>query len=121
MALDFISLRRRVDALGARSRSRRYPAELRAMLCAAVRAARAEGQTVAAISAAVGVPWETLSRWTGAATTSTPSHQPRASFRPVELVEATPPRSPLVVHGPLGLRVELADVAALAELLRALA
>lgn len=115
-------LRRRVDALGVRARSRRYPAELRAELCAAVIAHRSRGMTVAAIATSLGVPWETLSRWTKSAPRERAATPQRGSpFRTVELVSgAGTAEVGLVVHGPAGLRIEVRDVAALADLLRKL-
>jgi hypothetical protein len=105
------SLRRELARLGPPARSRRYPPAVRASAIAWARAQRAAGATVEEVSAALGIPWQTLQRWSFDTVES--------AFKPVELVEEAP--SGLVVHGPCGLRVEGLDVTTLASLLRMLA
>ena len=98
--------------LGLPARSRRYPPAVRASGARSRgRAQRAAGATVEEVSAVLGIPWQTLQRWS--------ADPVESAFKPVELVEEAP--SGLVVHGPCGLRVEGLDVTTLASLLRMLA
>jgi hypothetical protein len=84
---------------------------VRASAIAWMRGQRTAGATGEDVSAALGIPWQTLQRW---------SAEPRgAAFKTVELVPEQ--QAGLVVHGPCGLRIDVRDVAALATLLRSLA
>jgi hypothetical protein len=83
---------------------------VRATAIAWTRAQRAAGATAEEVSAELGIPWQTLQRW---------SAEPHgAAFKTVEVV--TEQTAGLVVHAPFGLRIEVRDVAALAMLLRSL-
>ena len=94
---DLDLLRSRIASLGQSGRGRRYPADLRDDIVAAVRVARSKGTTAAELEQALGVPWNTMSRWVtavGMARVIVPVH-----VRPVER------RSPTLVS-PTGWRIE---------------
>jgi len=103
-------LRRAVEKIGARGRGVPYPKELRGQIVEYTRARRDAGVTLETIGKETGVPWKTLSRWSGA------SRRPKA-FRRVEVVS---PAAVLTVHGPHGVRIEGLDLDGLAQLLRRL-
>lgn len=103
-------LRRAVEALGERGRGRPYPKGLRDELMQYLRARRAAGAKLETIGAEIGVPWKTLSRWSG-------PQRRRKAFRRVEVVA---PSAVVTVHGPHGVRIEGLDLDGLAELLRRL-
>lgn len=89
----------------------RYPAALRERVIAFARARQGAGDELSQLTDALGLGRNTLGRWL--AETS--------GFRRVEVIDPQPPTpAPLVVHGPNGLRIEVRDVGALADLLRRL-
>lgn len=99
-----------------------YAANVRVRALAYARQRRAEGGGIKRIAAELGVPWQTLAYWLkapGSASTG-------AALVPValrgDMAESPGARWPstLVVHGPLGLRIEGLDIEGLAELLRRL-
>ena len=93
---------------------RAYPIALRRAAAAHGISARDRGAPLTVVAAALGLPPITLQRWI--------QREGASMFRSAVVVEpAAPPSSPLVVHGPRGLRVEGLDVAGVAELLRRLA
>jgi transposase len=104
---------RALEQFGPRGRGRPYPRELQSKIAEYVRARRASGVPLKAISAELGVSWRMLSRWTSGG-------GPDRRFRRVELraVAAAPK---VVVHGPRGVHIEGLDLEQVAELLRKLA
>lgn len=111
--------RRGVAQAGERGRTTAYPLELRAIGVAYVEARTAQGVNGMVACRELGIGRDTFLRWKRALA-SPPSLADLPSFRPVEIARPAAPTT-LVVHGPLGLRIEGLDVAALAALLRALA
>jgi len=95
---------------------RPYPARLRAQVLAHVEQRRRTGMALEAIAAELGVAATTLRKWKrNAAGTTHPA------FCEVEVVPPPAPPSALVVYGPIGLRIEGATIADIAELVRRLA
>lgn len=89
----------------------RYPAELRRQVVEYVKAQRSEGRPIRAIAAALGLPVNTLTRWS---TKATPGR-----VRRVEVVGPSPASS-VVLISPRGHRVEGLDLPSLALLLERL-
>jgi len=102
---------------GPRGAGRRYPASLRQAATEYLRRRRADGVAVSAIAAELGVKRHTLLAWAAVPidAAATPG------FVPVRVIAEGTPRSPIVVHGPGGLRIEGLDVAGVIALLRGLA
>jgi hypothetical protein len=103
---------------GKRPSAVRYPLAVRREVLAVARRRRARGTGIARIAREVGLaPW-TLALWL--------RKQPRAGLRVVDItpdpapVASAPPGTGPVLITPQGIRVEGADVGALAALLRAL-
>lgn len=89
----------------------RYPAELRRQVAEYVEAERSEGRPIRAIAAELGLPINTVTRW------STTSRAGRV--RRVEVVGPSPASS-VVLISPSGHRVEGLDLPSLALLLERL-
>jgi transposase len=117
-----VEFRKAVADAGERGRTTAYPLELRAIAVAYVEARTAQGVNGMAACRELGIGRDTFLRWRRSLATP-PRPEDLPSFRPVEIAAPTAPAAAatLVVHGPLGLRIEGLDVAALAALLRALA
>jgi hypothetical protein len=94
--------------LGPRGRGQGYPRKLREQIVSYVGVRRAEGISLVAIGAEIGVSWRTFCRW---------GRPPRSVFRRVE-VGAAPKGPTFTVQGPRGIHIDGVDLAALAELLR---
>lgn len=107
-------LRERVDAMG-NGRARRYSAEMRAELLDAVEMLRERGESWDRTGELLGVSCETLRRWWHEAQRE---EAPVRSLVPVQVTELSSSNGVVVM--PNGTRVEGLDVAAVAELLRAL-
>jgi len=107
-------LKERVDALG-EGRSRRYSDTMKVELLDAVGVLRERGESWDRVADALGVSCETLRRWW---------HESRGDrgtrLVPVQVAHTSAGNVGVVVT-PSGMRVEGLDVAAMAELLRALA
>ena len=108
------AFREAVRRAGRRGAGRRYPAELRRQGAAYLVARRAAGAKTSAVLRELCVRRDTLAGWSKRAGAIA---KPR--FVPVRVVEG--PATRIVIHGPLGLRVEGLDLAGVAELLRRLA
>lgn len=113
-ATEFRAAARRAGPRGA---GRRYPASLRQVATEYLRQRQADGVAVSTIAGELGVKRHTLLAWAAAAigAVATPG------FVPVRVVADGTARSPIVVHGPGGLRIEGLDVAGVIALLRGLA
>jgi hypothetical protein len=109
-------LRQALSKLGPRGRGKAYPKGLMGDLLSYTVARRRQGATVRAIADELGMSWQTLSRWTG-------GRKAGARFERVEVVTApaSAPRALLVVHGPLGLRIEGLDLDGVVDLVRRVA
>lgn len=108
-------IRKRVAALGRRSRGERIPTELRAEIADYARRRRAEGVRVREIAVEVGVSPESIRRW------SVAKRHETAKALPVRVrAEALDDEARIVVVTPGGVRIEGLDVAQAAELARRL-
>ena len=118
MDLERVAAEFRVAArrAGPRGAGRRYPPALRRTGAEYFRRRRAVGASVATVARDLGVRRQTLLAWAAEAEAKT-----RAAFVPVAVVPDAAVASRIVVHGPVGLRIEGLDVATLAALLRAFA
>jgi predicted transcriptional regulator len=99
-----------------RRRNVRFPASVRRDALAYARRQRAAGATLQRIASDLGVATNTLDRWL--------KIEPEKKFRPVSVRGTRPAnraKAALVLHGPVGLRVEGLDPEAVAAILRALA
>lgn len=103
------SLRDQIRALGPRARGRRFPDHLRARVIAYVAGRTGAGESGAAVSTALGVPWQTVSRWRDEAR----DHAQR--LIPVEVVAAQP--RTLTLRSPKGFVLEGLDLDTAVELL----
>lgn len=104
-------IRKRVTALGKRSRGGRIPRELRDEIAEYARARRTEGIGMREIAAEVGVSPESIRRWTAAGWGET------AKALPVRVrAEEVDDEGGIVVVTPGGVRIEGLDVAQAAEL-----
>ena len=110
-------LRRRVQALGLRTRGARLPAELRGAIIRHARARRQHGDGVRQIALSIGVSPESIRRWT---TMSQPA-ETRALVPVVVRDRDDVAVGTVAVIAPSGYRVEGLSVASAAELLRQLA
>jgi hypothetical protein len=90
----------------------RYPAELQSQVVEYVRAQRTAGRPIRAIASELGLPINTLNRWSVKAATL-------SRVRQVEVVDRSPAGSPVLIS-PTGHRVEGLDWASLALLLERL-
>ena len=108
------NLRRAIDRQkSSRShRGARYPSELRHQVVEYFRAQRSEGRPLREIASELGLPINTLNRWSG----KTDSGR----VRRVEVVEPPPSGSPVLICAS-GHRVEGLDLSSLAHLLERLA
>lgn len=124
MVSDLMELRRRVDALGPPSTTRRYPVELREELCAAACALVDVGATVVELEAAFGISYTTFWRWSLASDFefTKRARKARKAFCRVEVSQESQDvlGARFVIHGPCGYRVEMNDVSSLVDLLRSL-
>ena len=107
-------IRKRVAALGERTRGQRIPRELREEIASYARGRRAEGERVREIASEVGVSPESIRRWTA----SPPEEHGRAVL-PVRVQEEIA-HDGIVVVTPSGVRVEGLDVEQAAELVHRL-
>lgn len=114
-----VEFRKAVAEAGERGRTTAYPLELRAIAVAYVEARTAQGVNGMAACRELGIGRDTFLRWRRSLATP-PRPEDLPSFRPVEIA-APAAATALVVHGPLGLRIEGLDLASLAALLRTLA
>lgn len=116
MDIEVKQLREEVERVGPRSPSRRYPEDLRDRIVVWVRTRRAEGGRAKAIADQVGIPWESLSRWSGERSPTVK----KPKLRRVEVLTEIKPSSSaqLVLRCARGFWVEGLDVASLAGLLR---
>jgi transposase len=112
---DSRDLRRRVQALGLRTRGARLPAELRAAIIGYARERRRCGDGVSEIAQSVGVSAESIRRWT-----TMPQRAPVRALVPI-VVRNDDAVSTVALIAPGGYRVEGLTVASAAELLRRLA
>lgn len=110
---DARDLRRRVMALGRRTRGARLPADLRAEVVRYAQECRRCGDGVVEIARAVGVSPESIRRWTSGAITRT-----RALVPIVVRDDDDAVTRGLAVVAPGGYRVEGLTIASAAELLR---
>jgi hypothetical protein len=95
--------------LGPRGRGRPYPKGLLEKLLSYTVARRRQGAKLVEVAAELGMKDQTLSRWVG---------EKRAAKRFERVEVVAPPATPILVHGPRGLRIEGLDIAAVAELVR---
>jgi len=117
MGRDAGELRRRVMALGRRTRGARIPEELRAEVISYARERRRCGDGVRKVAQALGVSSESVRRWT------TPTAvRPSRSLVPIVVRDDDDvPTGLLTLTAPGGYRVEGLTVVSAAALLRALA
>src|SRR5271170_3078696 len=94
---DLRDLSRAVAAFRKRGDAR-YPAKLRARITAWVAAKRDRGEWWTEISEAIGLPTQTLVRWTNASSAGT-------EMKPVDVIDA-PPIGTVTLIAPTGLRIE---------------
>jgi len=109
-------LKEEVSKLGPRGRGRPYPKGLLEKLLSYTVARRRQGAKLIEVAAELGLQNQALSRWLG-------EKRRGNRFDRVEVVvaapaAAAPAASPIVVHGPRGLRIEGLDLASVAELVR---
>lgn len=116
------AIRAEIERLGPRGRGRRYPETVRQRAVAYYCARSAEGAAIKDIGPELGLPWQTVHRWSMDAADVSCQPAPLADFERVEIIEAPAPttRGALVVKGPAGLRIEGLDMDTLVELLRRL-
>lgn len=117
MASEAGELRRRVMALGRRTRGARIPDELRAEVIRYAMERRRHGDGVRAIAHGLGVSSESIRRWTTPNTTG----RTRALVPIVVRDDDDAPTEPLTLTAPGGYRVDGLTIASAAALLRALA
>ena len=109
-------LKEEIDRIGPRSPSRRYPEELKKRVSSWASAHRARGARVGALAKTVGIPWESLSRWTGERPVGAkPKSKPQ--LREVAVVADHATLSGVVLRTPKGFWVEGLDAPTLLELL----
>jgi hypothetical protein len=107
--------RERVVAERGTRRRCRYSEELRKQALEYLKATFAQGGTLVAAAAALGVEKSVLRSWR--------SRRTKSGLRAVKVVDSPGPvgvKSSIVVHGPGGIRVEGLDVEALGALMRSL-
>lgn len=109
---DARELRRRVARLKRDRRGFRFSPALRAEITAWAREQRERGTWWCDLSRAIGVPAETLKRWT-----ASPAVAP--TMVPVEVIDA-PPMGTVTLVSPTGLRVEGVSIADAIAILRGL-
>ena len=97
---------------------RGYPRALREKVARYVSARREQGATCEQLAAELGVPANTLLRWSHAFAKST-SNADAGAFRRVQLADAR--ARAMTLHGPCGLRVEGLDLDTLVALWKRLA
>ena len=117
MASEAAELRRRVTALGRRTRGARIPGDLRAEVIRYAMERRRQGDGVRTIARTLGVAPESVRRWTTAKTTE----RARALVPIVVSDDDDAPAGVLMLTAPGGYRVDGLTVASAAALLRALA
>ena len=109
-------LKEEIDGIGPCSPSRRYPEELRERISSWARGHRAKGARAGALAQTLGVPWESLSRWTGERPVG-PKPKPKPKLQAVTVVADCAASSGIVLRTRQGFWVEGLDVSALLELL----
>ena len=117
MASEAGDLRRRMMALGRRTRGARIPDELRAEVIRYAMERRRHGDGVRTIAQALGVSPESIRRWTTPSTTG----RTRALVPIVVRSDSDAPTELLTLSAPGGYRVDGLTVDTAAALLRALA
>lgn len=117
MASEAGELRRRVMALGRRTRGARLPDKLRAEVIRYAMERRRRGDGVRRIGQALGVSPESIRRWTTPSTTG----RTRALVPIVVRDDDDAPTGPLTLTAPGGYRLDGLSVTSAAALLRALA
>ena len=105
LARAITAFRKRGDA--------RYPATLRARITAWVIARRDRGEWWTEISEAIGLPTQTLVRWSDASSAS-------SEMKMVNVIDA-PPIGTVTLVAPSGLRIEGVSIDAAIEILRGIA
>jgi transposase len=119
LAEQALRLKQQVKRLEGQGSERRFPSELRAALMGHAEARRAEGASLRAIGAELGVSDRTLWYWLRKGCEKRP--KAASKLLPVRVVEVSSrQRTAVLLHGPGGVWVEGLDVPALAELLRRL-
>jgi transposase-like protein len=113
MDRELQDLRRRLSVIP-RGRGRRFPAVLRERIVAWTAARRRRGDWWCELARELGVPANTLKRW------STPRAEEARPLRPVQVVEEPPCRTVTIV-APSGLRIEGVTIADVIAILRGLA
>lgn len=93
----------------------RYPAKLRARITAWVIARRERGDWWTDISAAIGIPAQTLVRWS-----DTGCVAPHGEMKAVDVIDA-PPLGTVTLVAPTGLRIEGVSIDAAIAILRGIA
>ena len=106
-------LRRRVARLKRDRPGFRFSTKLRAEITAWVAEQRERGAWWCELSRAIGVPEQTLKRWTAPRTTA-------SAVLPVEVIDA-PPAGTVTLVSPTGLRIEGVAIADAIAILRGLA
>ena len=109
-------LKEEIDGLGPCSPSRRYSEELRERISSWARGHRAKGARAGALAQKLGVPWESLSRWTGERPVG-PKPKSKPKLQAVTVVADCAASSGIVLRTRQGFWVEGLDVPALLELL----
>lgn len=117
-----IAFRSAVAALGDRVRTTPYPAELRAQAVSHLEERKASGLSMSAAARELGLSVDSLRSWTGEKDRADDARTQRSSVRAVNIVPETAAArgSSIVVHGPLGLRIEGLDIGAVATLVKEL-
>jgi len=107
-------LKEEIDGIGPCSPSRRYPEELRERISSWARGHRAKGARAGALAQKLGIPWESLSRWTGERPVGP---KPKPKLQAVTVVADRAATSGIVLRTRQGFWVEGLDVPTLLELL----
>src|SRR5437867_3747649 len=106
------ALARALEAFRRRGAAR-YPEKLRARITAWVIACRDRGDWWTEISEAIGLPTQTLVRWTESGSAAT-------EMKPVDVIDA-PPIGTVTLIAPTGLRIEGVSIDAAIAILRGVA
>lgn len=107
-------LKEEIDGIGPCSPSRRYPEELRERISNWARGHRAKGARAGALAQKLGIPWESLSRWTGERPDG-PKSKPK--LQAITVVDDRATACGIVLRTRQGFWVEGLDVPTLLELL----
>lgn len=107
-------LKEEIDRIGPRAPSRRYPEELKKRISSWASAHRAKGTRGRALGQQLGIPWESLSRWTGERPVGS---KLKPKLQAITVVADCAAASGIVLRTRQGFWVEGLDVPALLELL----